>query len=333
MMSETIDISVVVPAYNAADTIQRAINSVMDQTYPARETIVVDDGSRDETVEVVRAYGSAVRIVCQKNAGVAAARNRGISESNCAWVAFLDADDWWMPHRLEAGVSILNGRPWLRWAAGAYTVLLPDGTSGEEPASSAYRALLTDSCYFPDFYKAAAANIPFHTCTMLIRKDLIVDAGFFDSSLRTSEDRDLWYRIADQHPAIGFVDRPIFVYDRRREGSLTRGVIASHSQDLWVLLQKHVPPVDSPNPLTSKAIFFRGEVNRAVRHAIRLGERENVARLAATYREWFTVSSVVLALALRLTPKSVWLRLAKLWRWLYDPVRERHRRHDAQPGR
>jgi glycosyltransferase involved in cell wall biosynthesis len=93
-------ISVIIPAYNAAATLPRALDSVLAQTWRAHEIIVVDDGSTDATGEVVESYNELVRYVRQDNAGPSAARNRGVAMANSEWIAFLDADDWYYPERL-----------------------------------------------------------------------------------------------------------------------------------------------------------------------------------------------------------------------------------------
>lgn len=94
-------VSVIIPAYNAATTIAAAIESVLAQTRPPEEIIVVDDGSKDETSAVVEHFGSVVKLVRHANAGCAQARNTGVSESHGTWLAFLDADDLWLPTKLE----------------------------------------------------------------------------------------------------------------------------------------------------------------------------------------------------------------------------------------
>jgi GT2 family glycosyltransferase len=218
--------------------------------------------------------------------------------------------------------------------AGGYTVLLPDGTDSSEPAPGAWMTLLVEGCYFPEFYRAALDQVPFSTCAMLIKKEVILAAGGFDPLLKTGEDRDLWYRIADQHPAIGFVQQPLFIYDRQSDGSLTRGAIVSHSADLWRLLQKHVPATDGPRPWTrsTKARFLRHEINRTLQHAVRLGERDNVRRLLFAYGEWVTLRNRALARVMSVVPQSLWYRLSVYWRRLYDPAQERRRIHAGGPS-
>jgi cellulose synthase/poly-beta-1,6-N-acetylglucosamine synthase-like glycosyltransferase len=100
-MHSTDTISVVIPAYNAEKSLRRAIDSVLAQTRPVYDVIVVDDGSRDDTAAVGEVYGGAVRVIRQANAGPGAARNRGAEAAQGEWIALLDADDAWLPQKLE----------------------------------------------------------------------------------------------------------------------------------------------------------------------------------------------------------------------------------------
>ncbi len=118
-------ISVVVPAYNAAATLARALDSVLVQTWPAHEIIVVDDGSADDTAEVARrlassASGTRIRVLRQSNAGPSAARNRGVAEAVGDWIAFLDADDWYYPERLEMHARMIQADPGLDFVVGNF---------------------------------------------------------------------------------------------------------------------------------------------------------------------------------------------------------------------
>lgn len=101
-------VSVVIPTYNRANLVADAINSVLAQTYPNVEVIVVDDGSSDGTLDLLRTYGSRIRAISQSNAGPSAARNRGVMEARGELVAFLDSDDLWLPHKLAAQVNLLQ---------------------------------------------------------------------------------------------------------------------------------------------------------------------------------------------------------------------------------
>ena len=103
--------SVVIPAYNAGATLSRALDSVLAQTWPAHEIILVDDGSNDNTEEVVAAYDGQVTYLKQQNAGPSAARNRGVEAASGDWIAFLDADDWYYPGRLQVHADMIAADP------------------------------------------------------------------------------------------------------------------------------------------------------------------------------------------------------------------------------
>src|SRR2546422_14004 len=101
-------ISVIIPTYNSVRFLTEAVDSVLAQTFSDFEILVIDDGSTDETQDVMRQYGSLVRCIRQQNSGVAVARNRGITESRGRYVAFLDADDTWLADKLERQVNALS---------------------------------------------------------------------------------------------------------------------------------------------------------------------------------------------------------------------------------
>ncbi|MBK6472936.1 MAG: glycosyltransferase family 2 protein [Betaproteobacteria bacterium] len=126
-------ISVVIPAYNAAATLARALDSVLAQTHPALEVVVVDDGSADNTGEVVAGYAShggptPVRYLRQANAGPSAARNRGVEAARGEWIAFLDADDWYYPERLARHAQMIQADPALDFLVGNFDYRGSDGT-------------------------------------------------------------------------------------------------------------------------------------------------------------------------------------------------------------
>src|SRR5437016_1233967 len=104
-------VSAVIPAYNYARFVCRAVDSVLAQTYPHLECIVVDDGSTDNTLEVLAPYGDHIRVITQKNAGLSAARNTGVRNAGGEYVGFLDADDWWQPQKIAKQVALAEKRP------------------------------------------------------------------------------------------------------------------------------------------------------------------------------------------------------------------------------
>ncbi len=134
-------VSVVIPAYNEAMFVRRAVDSVLNQTLTDLELIAVDDGSVDNTLAVLQSCEPPVRSLTQPNAGPAAARNRGLRTARGEFVAFLDADDWWQPTKLERQVALLRTRPDLGFCSTATRVVLADGS----PAGNCRCALASDA--------------------------------------------------------------------------------------------------------------------------------------------------------------------------------------------
>ena len=104
-------VSVIIPTFNRAWTLKRAIDSALDQDYPYREIIVVDDGSTDSTGELLAGYGDKIRVLVQENKGVSAARNRGIQESQGNFIALLDSDDAWEKNKLSCQMAFFQSNP------------------------------------------------------------------------------------------------------------------------------------------------------------------------------------------------------------------------------
>ena len=220
-------VSVVIPAYNAAAFLSRAVDSVLAQTERVREVVVVDDGSTDDTAAVARSYGPAVRYLHQSNAGVAAARNRGIHEVRGRWVAFLDADDEWYPWKNERQMAVLRAYPNLRWCACEGEVVR--GTQRKaNPLARRARRVFHEHGFFPDYFAAAELGVFLHTGGMLVDADTLRGAGGFDATLHGPEDADLWARLALRNAAIGYVPEVCYRYYADVENSLSKNGLRAH---------------------------------------------------------------------------------------------------------
>lgn len=183
-------VSVVIPAYNAAWCVARAVDSVLAQTRAADDIIVVNDGSTDGTVDVLAHYGDAVRVISQPNAGLSAARNAGIAAARGDWVAFLDADDWWLPGKLAAQCALIEADPALGFCGGAAQTVDTEGRtlgSWDPPASRG--DILTDIF-------AVHATVAGSGSAVIARRELFARTGGFDTTLRSLEDIDMWMRLA-----------------------------------------------------------------------------------------------------------------------------------------
>ncbi|MDQ7039509.1 MAG: glycosyltransferase [Rhodothermus sp.] len=204
MRGPTPSVSVVIAAYNAARWIGDTIRSVLMQDYPVAEVIVVDDGSTDATRDIVTAFDPPVRYVYQENAGSAAARNAGIRLARGTYVAFLDADDLWLPGKLSAQIACLQAHPECSWC---YTdAWLTDERARERRVQlsrlvSMQEGLVLQSLLLGNF-------VPFSSA--LVRREVLTAVGGFREGpdRRISEDWDLWLRVAAHH-AVCYVARPL----------------------------------------------------------------------------------------------------------------------------
>jgi glycosyltransferase involved in cell wall biosynthesis len=188
-------ISVVIPTYNRATIVPRAIESALSQTRPADEVIVVDDGSRDDTASTVARFGDRIRCIRQENGGVSKARNAGVLAATGDWIAFLDSDDVWIPRKLETQVRQLAQHP----SAGVHAA------NGVYPAENGADLNLLEMRGEHELAeKAALVDRPFNRalrCCFLIqgcvaRRELLIAAGLFDPILNLFEDMDLFARMA-----------------------------------------------------------------------------------------------------------------------------------------
>lgn len=107
-MTDPIRISAIIPTYNREKTVVRAIESMLSQEYPPAEILIIDDGSQDNTRSIVKTYGEKIRYIYQDNSGVASARNKGVAAAQFEWIAFLDSDDYWLPHHLKRACEVIK---------------------------------------------------------------------------------------------------------------------------------------------------------------------------------------------------------------------------------
>lgn len=218
------EVSVVIPTYNSAHFLSDAIQSVLAQSYEDFEIVVVDDGSHDDTRRVVESFGERVRYLHQANAGVAAARNRGIVESSGRYVAFLDADDTWMPSKLQRQWEALQADPNRRLCYAAFVVvdeqLVPIEVRFSPRQGSALEDLLL------------RGNVV-GSMTVMCERALIDEVGGFDLRLSQCADWDLWIRIAARTEFI-YLDEPLATY-RQHGQNMSRQVRVLENDSLRLL--------------------------------------------------------------------------------------------------
>ena len=183
-------VSVIVPNYNYAQYLPQALDSVLAQTYRETEIIVVDDGSTDDSETVVSEYGSLVRFVRQKNQGVSTARNRGVAESKGELIAFIDADDAWLPAKLEKQVQRIVAEPEVGLVHCAVDQVGSAGDSLGSMSEGLEGSVSREFLLFQRPVIIAAGS------TALVPRKVFEAVGGFDTRLSTSADWDLCYRIA-----------------------------------------------------------------------------------------------------------------------------------------
>ncbi len=204
------EVAVVVPAYNAANYLARALDSVLAQTHADTSLYVIDDGSTDETPSVVESYADRVIHCRQKHAGQAVARNHGIRMSGSPFIAFLDADDYWEPDKLERQIAVLKQNPAMGLVCtDCATInqgkLAGSHFGGEQGArvGKLFDRLVRDCFIF--------------TPTVLVRRKCLEEVGLFNESLVVSEDFNLWLRIAARWE-IAVIPEVLAVRETRSEG-------------------------------------------------------------------------------------------------------------------
>jgi glycosyltransferase involved in cell wall biosynthesis len=220
-MNNSLTIAVVIPAYNVSSYIERAIKSVLAQTHQPDEFFVVDDGSSDETANIIRKYGNRLTYIYQDNQGLSGARNTGIKRAKSEWIAFLDGDDDWPVSMLQNVHSLLKRHRELVWSTGNYhRCSLTTGKSQIHISPKRIKAVLGQNEYHPDYYAALMSDTHGHVNATVIKKRVFDEVGFFDTSLGRHEDLDMFLRIALHYPAIGFVAASQVNYYIDRPGSL-----------------------------------------------------------------------------------------------------------------
>jgi len=213
--------SIVIPAYNAARTVEATLRSVLAQTEGDFEAIVVDDGSTDATTQRVRAISSErVRLVRQPNGGLAAARNAGVGAARGVFVSFLDSDDLWLPTYLAEMRGALEDRPEV---AIAYTDAWVWHESIQRFGRETIVAPVAPPAAPPDdpaeLFRSLVARNYFYVSTT-VRREVLAQVGGFDQSVSPSEDWDMWLRIAERGYRASRA-APVLAIYRMRAGSLS----------------------------------------------------------------------------------------------------------------
>ncbi len=192
------NISVIIPSYNRAQLLPRAVNSVLEQTLPAQEIIIVDDGSTDNTAETLTKQFPQCRYIEQPNQGVSAARNRGIEVATGEWLAFLDSDDEWLASKLEAQRNLLQHHPEIK-ICHTEEIWIRNG----KRVNQMKKHTKSGGHIFQNCLPLCVIS----PSSVVIHRSLFAEIGTFDEDLPACEDYDLWLRICASYP-VAFVEQP-----------------------------------------------------------------------------------------------------------------------------
>ncbi len=234
------EVSVIIPAYNAARTLEEPLESLVAQTHADWEALVIDDGSTDETSAVADRFAQRdprFRVVRQPNAGVSAARNNGIAQATGEWLLFLDADDTMTPTHLELMTAALAQDNSLDAVTCGWASVSMDG----------YRTCTNLPDVEGDLFEHLAVDWRFAIHACLVRKSLAQEVGGFDVELCTSEDWDFWQRIARLGARFGAV-RDVLAFYHMRPGSASKQARQMLVDAMKVLERGHAPDPRVPRP-------------------------------------------------------------------------------------
>ena len=247
------DVSVIIAAYQASNTIIRALASIVAQTLKPFEVVIVDDGSSDATYEVAKAYQphmNGIRLIVMKsenNQGAGAARNFGIGMSSCATIAFLDADDEWLPEKLERSMVHLIGSN--------YCFVAHDYCTGEGDNTIYYdceRRFREGNDPFTALYRKG--YIP--SCSVVAPREQVIAAGGFDPSLRNAQDFDFWLSMA-RDPTAKFLvfSEPLLRYNLSEDGIM--GHTARRLDCCLKIARRYIPDLKRRSGSGLFSVWFR----------------------------------------------------------------------------
>jgi len=183
-------VSIIIPTYNQSQYLEEAIESVLNQTYKNIEIIIVDDGSTDNTSEVVKSFDNKIIYIQQKNKGASGARNTGIKKANGQYIAFLDADDMWLKNKLEKQIEFIQNNPEIGLlGTGCYQMIDMSKMIHKKIFPAKNEILQKDLIKYN----------PFIQSSVMIKKDVFNHIDLYDEKFKESEDYDLWLRIAQKY--------------------------------------------------------------------------------------------------------------------------------------
>jgi glycosyltransferase involved in cell wall biosynthesis len=303
--TESPRVSIIVPAFNAAEYIGDALDSVLAQTLTSHEVIVINDGSPDtEDLErVLQRYPRKLIYIKQENQGAAAARNAGLRAASGEFVGFLDADDKWSPNFLEKQIHFLERND-------ADLVYADALLTGESPVAGRTFMQIQPSRGAVTVEKLLATEVTVLTSTVLARKQPILEAGLFDDTLRRGQDFDLWLRLAKRGARFAY-HREVVGEHRIVESGLSGDTISQLQRTLTVLerIRAKGELTESEDAALQRSLDATMSVVALEKGKEKLRERDFEGALeslneARRYRQSWKVS--LACLGLRIAPELLW---------------------------
>lgn len=193
-------VSVVIPTYNRIKYLNRAITSVLNQSYMIDEIIVVDNGSTDQTISFIKKKFSSIKVINEKKRGVSFARNQGIKNCQNDWIAFLDSDDEWMEKKIEKQFFLIKKSNYSIKLIHTNEIWLKNGLLKNQKQKHTKRGgYIFEDCL--DICKISPSSV-------LIKKELFKEYGLFDNKFKVCEDYELWLRLTSKIK-VGYINEPL----------------------------------------------------------------------------------------------------------------------------
>ena len=204
-------ISIIIPTFNRKKWIKTAIDSVLNQSYNNFELFVIDDGSDDNTKEIISGYGKKINYIYQPNQGVSAARNLGIKQAKGEYITFLDSDDLWKKDKLKIQKNLLISHPEIKINYTGEIWIRNNVRVNPKKAHQKYSGWIYKQCLALCFISASS---------VMIHREIFSNIGLFDEKLQICEDYDLWLRICNKYP-VTCIEKPLMIKTGGRKDQLS----------------------------------------------------------------------------------------------------------------
>jgi glycosyltransferase involved in cell wall biosynthesis len=285
-------VSVIIPYYRASRTIARAVESALGQTVRPQEILIVDDGSPEDAAAATKQFGSSVTLIRKANGGAASARNKGIEHAQGEWIAFLDADDYWEPTKLERQLAFSEG---VGLVGGLWFTETPDKPRCVAPVAD---LRFFGRAFKPRDAEAFHVAMNFWTSVLLVRREALGDQRFV-SGLEPAEDRDLWIRLAAS-TNVYLVPELLATY-AQLPGSLSNSDSDRDCQSMLKVVHRHAALLGAKGVREQESSIYRRWAGRHLaggkpRSAIGPAARRLAIQPASPQAWWIMCKSLALSI-------------------------------------